>query len=302
MTPRVLVTGGAGFIGSHVVAALLARGERVQVVDDLSTGARRNLGDGVPLSVVDISDEGALRRELGGERFDGVVHCAARTKVVQSIEQPDLYRRVIVEGTRRVVSIARAAGATALVNVSTGGALYGETPRCATEDTPIAPDSPYGVYKAETEAVVAGAGIRAPTLRLANVYGPRQRGDLEGGVVAIFFARWRQGEPLTVYGDGTAERDYVYVGDVVDAILAALDREVVGAYNVGTGIATSVNELIAELAALLGPPPGVQHAPPRPGELQRSCLDPSKAARDGIWRPRARLSEGLRLTLEAEGR
>jgi UDP-glucose 4-epimerase len=293
---RVLVTGGAGFVGSHIVDALADRGDEVVVVDDLSTGDRANVRADVDLRVVDISDGPALGRAVEGEHFDAVVHAAAKTKVVQSMEQPELYRRVIVDGTRNVVDAALATGARDLVNLSTGGAIYGETAECAHEDVALHPPSPYGRYKAEAEGVVAGAGLRAVTLRLANAYGPRQRMDLEGGVIAIFLGAWRRKEPLTIYGDGTAERDYLYVGDIADAVLAALDAGVTGVYNIGTGVATSVNALIEAMAAVLGPPPGIHHAPARAGEIQRSCVDASKAARDGLWRPRTDLREGIEKT------
>ena len=296
MPQRVLVTGGAGFAGSAIVDRLRAAGAEVQVVDDLATGDRANLAPGVPLHVVDIGDASALSRALDGERFDAVVHCAARTKVVQSVAQPELYRRVLVEGTRNVVEAARRAHASAIVNFSTGGALYGETPVCANEDAPVRPESPYGAYKAEAERIVAESGLLATTLRPANIYGPRQRTDLEGGVIAIFFGCWRRGEPLTVFGDGTAERDYVYVGDVAEAVAAAIERGSSGTYNIGTGIPTSVDQIIAAMTSLLGPPAGVTHAPARGGELQRSCLDCSKAARDLGWAPKTSLGEGLRLT------
>lgn len=300
MTPRrVLVTGGAGLVGSHVVDALIAAGEDVVVVDDLSTGDRANVREGVPLRAVDISDGPALGRAVEGEHFDAVVHCAARTKVVESMEEPELYRRVIVDGTRNVVDAALATGARDLVNISTGGAIYGETPECAHEDAELHPLSPYGRYKAEAEAVAQSARLRAVTLRLANVYGPRQRQDLEGGVIAIFLGAWRAGRPLTVYGDGTAERDHMYVGDAAEAVLAALDASVTGVYNIGTGVATSVNALIEIMSALLGPPARVEHVAPRAGEIQRSCVDPSKAARDGLWRPRTALGEGLERTIRA---
>ncbi|MBM4433897.1 MAG: NAD-dependent epimerase/dehydratase family protein [Chloroflexi bacterium] len=292
---RVLVTGGAGFVGSHVVDALHARGDEAVVVDDLSTGDRANVRAGVELRVADIADG----RALGGERFDAVVHCAAKTKVVQSMEQPGLYRRVIVDGTRNVVDAALASGARDVVNISTGGAIYGETPVCADEETALRPLSPYGAYKAEAEGIVQRPGLRAVTLRLANVYGPRQRSDLEGGVISIFLGAWREGRPLTVFGDGTAERDYLYVGDVAEAVLAALDAGVSGVYNIGTGAATSVNALIAEMSRVLGPAPRVIHAPPREGEIQRSCLDITKAARDGLWSPRTSLAEGLERTSRA---
>jgi UDP-glucose 4-epimerase len=143
---------------------------------------------------------------------------------------------------------------------------------------------------------VAAAEIPNITLRLANVFGPRQRQDLEGGVIAIFLGRWQSGQKLTVFGDGSAQRDYIYVGDVVDAVLSAFAGSWKGVYNIGTGVATSVNDLIAALTEILGPPPGITKAPERPGEVQRSCVDASRAIRDGLWQPRTTLVTGLRKT------
>jgi UDP-glucose 4-epimerase len=297
---RVLVTGGAGFFGSHIVDALRARGDDVVALDDLSTGDRANLDPAVPLIVADISDRERVRDLLAGERFDAVVHAAAKTKVVESIAQPSLYHRVIVNGTSNALDLAQSSGAASFVNISTGGALYGETPTCATEDTPIDAPSPYGRYKAEAERLAASTpGLRAVTLRFANIFGPRQRTDLEGGVIAIFIGCWKRRDPLTIYGDGSAERDYLYVADGVTAILSALDRPVTGSYNIGTGVATSVNELVTQLTALLGPPAKVIRAAEREGEIQRSCLDSSKAARLGLWRSAVPLGEGLRRTVAA---
>ncbi|HEV8655600.1 MAG TPA: NAD-dependent epimerase/dehydratase family protein [Candidatus Limnocylindria bacterium] len=296
---RVLVTGGAGFIGSTIVDALKARGDHVVVVDDISTGDRANLAPDIALRVADVSDAKALREAVRGESFDAVVHCASRTKVVESMEKPDLYRRVIVEGTRNVVRLAEEGHAQILVNISTGGAIYGETPTCASESVPVDPASNYGKFKAEAEKIVAAARIPNITLRLANVYGPRQRQDLEGGVIAIFLGRWRRGENLTLFGDGTAERDYMYVGDVVDAVLAAFTGKWKGVYNIGTGVATSVNELIVALSEILGPPPGITNAPERPAETQRSCVDATRAKRDGLWQLRTALLDGLRRTASA---
>lgn len=293
---RVLVTGGAGFVGSNIVDALVARGDLVVALDDLSTGSRDNLAPDIPLRVASVGDERSLDEAVHGEGFDAIVHCAAKTKVVESMEKVDLYRRVIVEGTRNVVRLAERLHAQMLVNVSTGGAMYGETPVCASERTPAAPDSNYGRFKLEAEGIVAAAEVPSLTLRLANVYGPRQRQDLEGGVIAIFLGCWRRKEPLTLFGDGTAQRDYVYVGDVVDAVLSSFAGNWKGTYNIGTGVATSVNEIIESMASVLGPPPGIRHAPARPVETQRSCLDPSKARRDGLWEARVTLREGLRLT------
>jgi UDP-glucose 4-epimerase len=296
---RVLVTGGAGFIGSTIVDALDARGDLVVVVDDISTGDRANLAPDIPLRIADVSNAKALHEALRGEGFDAVVHCASKTKVVESMEKPDLYRRVIVEGTRNVARLAEELHAQILVNISTGGAMYGETAVCATEDTPVDAASNYGKFKAEAEEIVAAAEIPNITLRLANVYGARQRQDLEGGVIAIFLGRWKKGEKLTLFGDGTAQRDYIYVGDVVDAVLSSFAGEWKGIYNIGTGVPTSVNDLIAALTEILGPPPGITKAPERPGEVQRSCIDSSKAVRDGLWQPRTSLVEGLRLTAQS---
>jgi UDP-glucose 4-epimerase len=293
---RVLVTGGAGFLGSHVVDALLGRGDRVVVVDDLSTGDRKNVPDRADLRAADISDAASLANTLAGERFDAVVHCAAKTKVVESMAKPELYRRVIVGGTKNVLDIARGSGAAMFVNISTGGAIYGETRVCASETVPVDPQSNYGKFKAEAEKLVDASGVRAVNLRLANIYGPRQRTDLEGGVIAIFIGCWKRGEPVTVFGDGSYERDYVYVVDVVEAVLSALAGKHSGTFNVGTGVATSVNQLVDALAAVLGPAPGVRRAPARPGEVLRGCVDPGKAAREGLWRPRTDLAAGLRLT------
>jgi len=295
---RVLVTGGAGFIGSTIVDALRARGDDVVVVDDMSTGDRANLAPAIALHVADVSDAKALREAVRGESFDAIVHCASKTKVVESMEKPDLYRRVIVEGTRNVVRLAEDTQARMFVNISTGGAIYGETKACADETVPTEPASNYGKFKAEAERIVAAAKVANITLRLANVYGPRQRQDLEGGVIAIFLGRWRRGEKLVVFGDGTAQRDYLYVGDVVDAVRAALGAKWKGVYNIGTGVATSVNDLIAAMSEILGPSPGITKAPERPAEVQRSCVDASKAAVDGLWRPRTPLLDGLRLSVQ----
>ncbi|HEY8655426.1 MAG TPA: NAD-dependent epimerase/dehydratase family protein [Candidatus Limnocylindria bacterium] len=296
MSRRVLVTGGAGFVGSTIADALAARGDLVVVVDDLATGDRTNVSAGVELVVADIADQDALFAALGGRRFDAVVHCASKTKVVESMANPDLYRRVIVQGTAIVLGLAAATGARRFVNFSSGGVAYGETSACATEETPVAPISPYGIHKIAAEALVAAAATPAVTLRPANIYGPRQRADLEGGVIAIFAGRWRTGQPLVVRGPGTAERDYVYVGDVADAVRAALEHDVTGVYNIGTGIATSVNAIVSALTEILGPPAGIVHEPLPAVELERSCVDPGKAWREFGWRAQTSLAEGLRRT------
>ena len=295
---RILVTGGAGFVGSNVVDALVARGDEVIVLDDLSTGDRANLASSrAELVVADIADREATLQALRGHRFDAVAHLASKTKVGQSVEQPELYRRVIVDGTANVLEAAAVAGASRFVNFSSGGVIYGETSGpCAHEGIPIAPVSPYGACKAAAEELVDRSGMPALTLRPANIYGPRQRTDLEGGVVAIFQGCWRDGTPICVRGGGTMERDYVYVGDVADAVIAALGSARTGVYNIGTGVATSVARLVELMSSVLGPPVEIRAVPALPGELRRNCLDVSKAARDGLWRPKTSLAEGLLLT------
>jgi UDP-glucose 4-epimerase len=298
---RVLVTGGAGFLGSHVVDALLARGDEVTVVDDLSTGARKNVDRHADFAVADVANLSSLQKGIGSRRIDAVVHCAAKTKVVESMTKKDLYERVIVGGTRNVVETSRRLGASIFVNISTGGAIYGETPVCADETVPVDPQSNYGRFKAKAEKLVESSDFRAVTLRLANIYGPRQRTDLEGGVIAIFIGCWKRGEPITVFGDGSYERDYVYVTDVVESVLASLAAPHAGVFNIGTGVATSVNALVSTLTSVLGPPPGIRNAPARAGEVLRGCVDPAKAAHEGLWRPKTPIAEGLRQTAVAEG-
>jgi UDP-glucose 4-epimerase len=298
----VVVTGGAGFIGSNLVDALVARGERVVVVDDLSTGRRANLaGSPAELREVDITDAPALASVLDEVRPDRVFHLAAQIDVRRSVADPAFDARVNVEGTINVLTAARAAGAPRVVFASTGGALYGDAHTIPTpEDAPIAPLAPYGQAKFAAEGYLALDnrlhGLSTICLRFANVYGPRQDPLGEAGVVAIFCHHRLTGGRPTVYGDGTQTRDFVYVGDVVDALLAAGDSDVTGAFNVGTGTETSV----LELAAAFGDGDFVPElAPARPGEVQRSCLDCTKIAEALGWRAKTPLVEGLELTLAA---
>ena len=293
---RAAVTGGAGFIGSHVVDALVARGDDVHVVDNLATGRRENLNDGSTLHEHDIRDPlGPLFDEI---RPELVVHLAAQADVGTSVEQPVLDAQVNVLGTLNVLEAARPHGAQ-LVFSSTGGALYGECPRPAREDDERRPLSPYGTSKLAGEAYLgtwnALHGTNHVVLRFGNVYGPRQLAKLEGGVVAIFMDRLRAGENVRIFGDGEQERDFVYVGDVVDAILASAGRDG-GVYNVGTGEATSVNRLFETIRGVAGVEAEVEYAEARPGDLLRSVLDVSRAGRELGWRPETPLAEGLRQT------
>jgi len=293
---RAAVTGGAGFIGSHVVDALVARGDEVHVVDNFATGRRENLNEAATLYELDIREPLAgLFEEIQPEL---VVHLAAQADVGTSVERPLFDAEVNVVGTLNVLEAARPHGAQ-LVFSSTGGAIYGECERAAREEDERRPLSPYGTAKLAAEEYLATwnrlHGTRHVALRFANVYGPRQLAKLEGGVVAIFTDRLRAGEGVTIFGDGEQTRDYVYVGDVVAAVLAAVGRDG-GVFNVGTGTETSVNELFDGVRRVAGVESKPTHAPARAGDVLRSFLDVSRSERELGWRPQTPLEEGLRLT------
>jgi UDP-glucose 4-epimerase len=308
---RTLVTGGAGFIGSNLVDALLARGDAVTVVDDLSTGRRQNLdaalAAGAELAELDIREAGPLAGLLAAARPEVVFHLAAQIDVRKSIADPAFDASINVGGTANLLEAARAVGSPRIVFSSTGGAIYGEGEGQRlplAEQAPIAPLSPYGQSKYAAEGYLALYerlyGISGVSLRLGNVYGPRQDPLGEAGVIAIFCGRLRAGERPTVYGDGRQTRDYIYVGDVVAAALAAAGSGPGGAINIGTGIETDVLELAARLGEL-GGTEGFEPelAPARTGEVQRISLDPARAERELGWRAKTSLEEGLRLTLAA---
>ncbi|MCL4534275.1 MAG: NAD-dependent epimerase/dehydratase family protein [Bacteroidetes bacterium] len=296
MALDVLVTGGAGFIGSHIVEALLGSGHRPVVVDDLSAGRRANLPADIEFHQLDIAAPG-LEAAFAGHRYDSVVHCAAMVGVVQSMDDPTLDRRVNVEGTAALIALCRKYGGPKFVFLSSGGAIYGETPVPAEEDALPAPQSYYGVHKYCAEKYVELSGLPYANLRLANVYGPRQRAGLEGGVVAIFAERLRTGAPLDIYGSGEQERDFVYVGDVARAAMLAATTPLRGTWNVGTGVVTSVNGLWRAMFALSGSTVEVRYHPARKGEIIRSCLSIRRSLANGWWRPEHSLEEGLRETL-----
>jgi UDP-glucose 4-epimerase len=293
---RAVVTGGAGFIGSHVVAALLARGDEVHVLDDLSTGKRANLPDGARVHEGDIrKDAGRL---FGEVRPDVCFHLAAQADVRVSVERPDHDADVNVIGTLRVLEAART-HRTKVVFSSTGGAIYGECGGPAAEDHPRRPLAPYGVSKLAGEEYLAAYdrlhGSAHVSLRYANVYGPRQDPYGEAGVVAIFMRRLQEDETPRIFGSGTQTRDYVYVGDVVAATLAATEQDG-GVFNIGTGIETSVLDLYRRVQRVAGVEREPEFAEARPGELQRSVLDAFRAQRELGWRPAHSLDEGLAAT------
>jgi UDP-glucose 4-epimerase len=291
---RAIVTGGAGFIGSHVVDALLARGDDVQVVDNLATGSRENVPAGATLHERDIREP---LDDLFSEA-EAVFHLAAQADVGTSVERPDYDAEVNVVGTIRVLEAARRAGAR-IVFTSTGGAIYGDCERPAREDDERRPLAPYGTSKLAGEEYLATwnrlHGMGNVVCRLANVYGPRQLPSLEGGVVAIFLDRMRDGQPTQIFGDGRQTRDFVFVGDVAAGLLAASERGD-GVYNVGTGVKTSVLELHALCRRVSGRGAEPELADARPGDLLRSVLDCSRADRDLGWKAGHDLESGLAQT------
>ena len=299
MGTRSVVTGGAGFIGSHIVDRLVANGSQVTVLDDLSTGRRDNVRPGVALVELDVAamETSNIIAEIAPTV---VVHCAAQASVSASMADPAKDIQSNIVGTLQVLRGAADAGATMFVYLTTGGALYGESDQLPTpESASTRPLSPYGLSKATAEAylaLLAPPGLGVTVLRLANVFGPRQRSDGEGGVVSIFLDRMFRREPVQIYGDGQQTRDFVYVADVVDAVVAAIERKAVVTVNIGTGIGTTVNRLF-ELAAesttyRLAP----VYLPGRHGEVRHSRLDVTAARELLGWTPQTELRTGLKLT------
>ena len=293
----VIVTGGAGFIGSHVVEALVARGDEVHVIDDLSNGKRANVPAGVELHVHDIREPiNAIVRDAGAT---AIVHLAAQADVRVSVAEPVRDASVNVVGTVNVLEAAREAGAR-VVFASTGGAIYGECERPAREDDPCLPLSPYGAAKLAGEGYLGAFarlyGTPHVALRFGNVYGPRQDPHGEAGVVAIFLGRLLDGEPCRIFGDGSQGRDYVYVGDVARATIAALDGDTDGVFNIGTGTSTSVIDLYEVCRTVAGSEAEPVFEAARPGELGRSVLDGGLIEKVLGFRPVTSLADGVAAT------
>ena len=273
----------------------MARGDDVVVIDNLATGRREHVNEAATFVERDIRDGVDL------DGVDVVFHLAAQADVTTSVAEPAFDATVNVVGTVNVLEAARAAGAKVVFS-STGGAIYGEVGEPATEDTPRLPVSPYGIAKLCAEEYLFGwnriHGSRHVVLRFANVFGPRQSPSLEGGVISIFLDRMARGEATTIFGDGLQERDFVYVGDVVAALLAAGSTGEAGVHNVGTGRATSVLDLHRACAAVAGSTAEPEFAPARLGEARRSVLDVGRTERELGWRPAVSLDDGLRRTWE----
>lgn len=307
---RIVVTGGAGFIGSNLVDILLSEGHAVTVVDNLSTGKFDNLM-GVKEAAkenrfsflhTDIRDD-ALLAAFKGKEQEAVIHLAAQPDVRVSVKNPVMDADINVLGTINVLQMAAGNGVKRFVNTSSGGCVYGEPDSLpVSEDAPRRPDSPYGVSKLVAEEYIRyferARGVSCCTLALGNVYGPRQNAFGEAGVVAMFIGRILSGTECTIYGDGEQTRDFVYVDDVVDAYRAALSRGEGEFINIGTGVQTSVNELYRGLVDILDWDEAAVYAPPRDGELDHIALDAGKAAAVLGWKPRVSMQDGLSRTVD----
>jgi UDP-glucose 4-epimerase len=305
---KTLVTGGAGFIGSNLVDALVDQGDQVTVLDNLSTGRRQNLdaaiGNGAELVELDIRDAEAVADAVGRAQPEVIFHLAAQIDVRKSVADPANDSRVNVEGTINVLSAAKAHGVRRLVNTSTGGAIYGEGQIIpAPEEHPVAPESPYGLSKFCAENYCALFtrlhGLSTISLRYGNVYGPRQDPLGEAGVIAIFCGKLLEGGRPQIFGDGKQTRDYVFVGDVVDANLRALGSDATGAFNVGRGVQTSVLDIVEVLAGQSDNGFEADHAPARTGEVQHIALDPSRTKAELGWEAQVDLEQGLARTLDS---
>ena len=310
MTRRALVSGGAGFIGSHVADRLLAEGYHVEILDNLSSGRQENVPKGATFHHMDIGSEDAARVVRDG-RFDVLFHLAAQIDVRKSVLDPVYDARINILGTINLLEAVRTSGhPTRFVFSSTGGAIYGDfVPVPSVEDMPKDPESPYGIAKLSVELYLGYYSrvhkLDTVALRYSNVYGPRQDPHGEAGVVAIFCNKILKGQPMLVFGDGMQTRDYVFAGDVARANLAAATvplpapRQVdVRAFNIGTGRETSVLELANTLQTAAGTSVPIEHAPARPGELPRSAVSNQKAVNGLGWRPEVNLEDGLRMTFE----
>jgi UDP-glucose 4-epimerase len=306
----VLVTGGAGFIGSHLSDRLLAEGHRVVALDDLSTGRIANLneargyGNDFTFFNMDIRADGLLSL-FERHRPEIVMHLGAQAAVATSVEDPILDASINVMGTLNVLECARKTGVRKVVYAASGGTLYGEPRKLPVRETALSgarPVSPYGVSKKVAldylDFYHRHHGIGWTALALGNVYGPRQDPHGEAGVVAIFSGRMLRGEPVTVNGDGEQTRDYVYVGDVARMSLLALERDATGPVNIGTGRETNVNELAAMMLEVSGSRSEVRHGPAKGGEQRRSVIDIRRAADVFGWRPEVSLRDGLARTVE----
>lgn len=301
---KILITGGAGFIGSHVADQYIAEGHQVAVVDNLATGKLENVNPAARLYRMNIEDP-AMEEIFSREKPEVVNHHAAQVDVRKSVSDPVFDARTNILGTLHLLEKAVQYRVRRFIFASSGGAIYGDPPAgvaAAREEDPLRPMSPYGAAKAAAELYLftywVTHGLPYVALRYGNVYGPRQDPLGEAGVVAIFTQKLFRGEQPVINGDGLQTRDYVYVGDVARANLLALKTDVSGPFNIGTGVETDVNKLFRHLTQLTGKPVPQVHGPAKPGEQRRSVLDWSRSLRELGWRPQVSLEEGLRKTVE----
>jgi UDP-glucose 4-epimerase len=299
---KVLVTGGAGFIGSHISDQLKAQGHEVHVLDDLSGGKRENVSEGITLHTNDMRTKEA-RELISSLAPEIVVHAAAQASVRISMEEPWLDTDLNVTGLVNVLAPFRGRSGVHVVFLSSGGACYGEQDVFpASESHPIRPASVYGLSKRVGEMYLEfwarEWGVTSTSLRLSNVYGPRQNPHGEAGVVAIFCERLLQGQSISVNGSGEQTRDFVYVGDVARAVVQAAQSRVVGEFNIGTSRETSINEIARRLRDMAAPNVEIGHAPAKAGEQMRSCIDNARAKQKLAWSPEVDLDQGLSSTLE----
>lgn len=298
---KILITGGAGFIGSHVAEAFVAKGHHVHIVDNLSSGNADNIPQGATFHELDLRDA-ALETLFEQEKFPAVIHHAAQLDVRRSVADPVYDADINVIGFLRLMEAGRKNGLKHIVFASTGGAIYGETAQIPQSETSsLQPESPYGITKLATEKYLyfyeRVHSISSVILRYANVYGPRQGSYGEAGVIAIFIKKLLAGEAPVVFGDGEQTRDYIYVQDVVEANLRAISANQSGVYNVGTGVETSVNTLIAKLCRLLEVNLPAKHVEKRPGEVLRSALSFERIQNELSWLPQVTLDIGLKETV-----
>jgi UDP-glucose 4-epimerase len=300
---RILVTGGAGFIGSHVADAYIDAGHEVTIVDDLSNGNKKQVNPKAAFTMIDVRDPN-IATLFEKSKFDVVNHHAAQIDVRRSVQDPFLDASINILGALRLLDCCRSFGVKKFIFASSGGTVYGECPKApATEDQPINPESPYGFSKAAAETYVRFYGkqhkVPYTILRYANVYGPRQDPQGEAGVVAIFAGKLLEGSVTTIYGDGKQERDYVHVQDIAAANVAALERGANETFNIGSGIPTTVNALFEKLTKASGEKQkAATFAPKRDGELHRSVLNSDRAGKTLGWKPSFDLDKGLFQTLE----
>jgi UDP-glucose 4-epimerase len=301
---RILVTGGAGFIGSNIVDAFLAQGHEVAVLDDLSSGKQSNVNSQAKFYQADIRDNQALRRVFDEFKPEVISHQAAKANVRESLQEPQLYADVNIIGSLNVLEQARRVGTGKVIYAGTGGATYGE-PRSlpVKEDHPVNPLDPYGASKHHVEHYLYlynyNYGLEYTVLRYPNVYGPRQNPFGEAGVVAIFTFKMLNGETPTINGVGDKERDFCYVGDVAQANVLALRAGDNQIYNIGSGVGTDINTIFEKLQRPTGFTKSANYGPDKPGEVYKIYLDATKARQELGWEPAVDLEKGLQLTVEA---